>query len=543
MKRYITLLTVLLTTVVGMAQASNDTINRMVLVESTYNPIIAGAVKRNFIPEEVKPSLNKEKVVYADENVGLTHFDRKAQPAQIVDITPEKSTPGYAHLGYGNYNNLSGLAAYKLRFGENSDLAMRANIDGWNGILKTNDNTPWRSHLYDMGLGADYSMRLGNAALNAGVHAAYYNYNYLTHTSGTGRKDIQSAGNLGAHISVKGAHKEHYYYHIAAGYVHSGRSTYFTEKAPHSENHLHTEGSFGMDIREWGMASLLLHSDVLTYHGLKDYHNVHALGITPRWDYRDGDFRFVTGFNMDFLFGNHTPHPLQLSPECSVSYTPGELFAVKFTLDGGRDINTFGRLYDISPYWAAKEQLHTGYTFMNAHLDGSIRIIEGLHLYLGGGYKILSDALFETVMDSVGTTYTGLTNHNAQVATIDAGVSYSYKDLVSLSAKGACYHWMLQGNRALLARTPRIKVDVDARVRIIPNLHGYTNLKVVSFTDTKVVARERAIIDWSLGAHYALNKRMSLSLDGHNLLNHRHQYYTGYPSQGFNVLVGAMVKF
>ena len=52
-KRYITLLTVVFTAMASMAQVINDTINRMVLVESTYNPIIAGAVKRNFIPEEV----------------------------------------------------------------------------------------------------------------------------------------------------------------------------------------------------------------------------------------------------------------------------------------------------------------------------------------------------------------------------------------------------------------------------------------------------------------------------------------------------------
>ena len=61
MKRYIALVPVLLAATIGISQTANDTINRMVLVESTYNPIIVGAVKRNFIPEEVKPSMNKER--------------------------------------------------------------------------------------------------------------------------------------------------------------------------------------------------------------------------------------------------------------------------------------------------------------------------------------------------------------------------------------------------------------------------------------------------------------------------------------------------
>ena len=134
----------LLITAIGIAQTNNDTINRMVLVESTYNPIIVGAVKRNFIPEEVRPSMNREKVVYADENIDLTNFDREAQPAQVIKVLPEKGTPGYAHLGYGNYNNISGLAAYKWQFASNSDLTLRGHIDGWSGKFRLSDDTRWR---------------------------------------------------------------------------------------------------------------------------------------------------------------------------------------------------------------------------------------------------------------------------------------------------------------------------------------------------------------------------------------------------------------
>ena len=114
---------------------------------------------------------------------------------------------------------------------------------------------------------------------------------------------------------------------------------------------------------------------------------------------------------------------------------------------------------------------------------------------------------------------------------------------MSFSAKGAYQYWMLKGDQALLARAPQLKIDMDARVRIVPKLYGYTDLQIVSFTNSKVAGRERAIVDWSLGANYALSKKLSFFLDAHNLLNHRHSYFMGYPAQGFNVLVGAMVKF
>ena len=539
-KRYITLFSVLIGTVACMAQTTNDTINRMVLVESTYNPIITGAVKRNFIPEAAKPTMNKEQIIYADEGIDLTYFDRKANPAPTVAIMPKKSTPGYAHIGYGNYNNLSGLAAYKFRFNENGDLAIHTHIDGWNGNLKLSNGTEWRSQFYDMGLRADCNIRLGNATFNAGTHTARYSYNYLAASIPDDKEDTpQHADKIGVYISCKGAFKEDYRYQATIHYTHFGRSTYFAERVPHGENHFYGEMSFDMDFHDLGMGSVQVRSDMLTYQGLTNYSNYHSLEVTPRWNYRYEKLHLVGGFNMSFLTGKCIKTPLQISPECSISYVSGTQFTAKLTVDGGRDINTFSRLHTRSPYWASEEQLRPTYTFLNAHLGSDIRIMEGLHLHLGGGYKLMSDALFETAIDSAGITYTGITNHNAHVTTIDARISYNYKNRVNLSAKEAYYHWTLKGNRALLARTPKLESDINVRVCIMPNLHAYTNLRWITFTDTN----EQSIVDWSLGTQYSLNKRLTLFLDAHNLLNHHHQYFTGYPSQGFNVLLGAICKF
>lgn len=539
MKRYIFLFPVLLSSVISIAQTANDTINRMVLVESTYNPVIVGAVKHNFIPEEVKPAMSKEKVVYADENVDLTNFDREAQPAQAMEIAPEKGTSGYAHLGYGNYNNLNGLAAYKWQLNANNNLSFKAHADGWNGNLKLHDDTKWRSHLYDMGIDADYHTLLGNASLNIGGHGAYYNYNYLSNES----TNIQKANSLGAHASINGVAKEYYYYRANINYTRFDRSFYWGEEIPHSENHIHGEVSLSKDLYKWGMASVQLRSDVLTYQGLADYHNYFSLEITPQWEYQLGKFQFTSGFNMDILGGSNATHPIQLSPECKISYIPENRFTVHLTLDGGREMYSFDKLYERSPYWTSTGQLRPSYTFLNANLEGGLRIFEGLHLHIGGGYKIISNALLETVTDTLNVTYTGISNHNVKIATADAGISYNHRDFANLSVKGAYYHWMLQGDQSLLARAPQFDINVDARIRIIPNLYAYTNLECMMFTDTEVMPRERAIIEWGLGAHYTLNKRFTFFFDTHNLLNRRYSYYTGYPSQGFNVMAGAMFKF
>ena len=537
MKRYITLVPMLLVAALGMAQMANDSINRTVLVESTYNPIIAGAVKRSFIPEEVKPSMNREEVVYANENVDLTSFERTVKKAALAEVAPEKGLPGYAHLGYGNYNNLAALAAYRWNINTSHALAFKAHADGWNGKYKLDDGAQWRSHRYDLGLDADYTALLGEATLGVGLRGAYHNYDYMNDAR-------QQSDILGGHVALEGLVGHRYNYRAAVSLTHFGRDLHFGVAAPHSENHIRSEVALGMDLYDWGTAEVQISSDLLTYGGdIADYSTYHALAITPRWNYYLGDFHFVAGMNLDILTGKNMGSPVQASPECAIHYTPNKVFAATLTLDGGRDVHTFSDLYARSPYWAAQEQVRPTYTYMNAHLEAGVRIIEGLHLHLGGGYRILSDALLETRLDTLGCTYTGLTNHKAQVATIDGKVSYTLRDLVGVGAKATYNYWMLKGDRALLARAPQFTMDVDARVRIIPNLYGYTNLHLVAFTNTASVARERAIIDWSLGADYALNRHFSFFLDGNNLLNRRYSYYTGYPAQGISVLAGARVKF
>ena len=543
MNRYMmTLLASLSVVAAGVAQTSahNDTINRMVLVESTYNPIVAGAMKRNFIPEESEPSMKSEAIVYADESIPVFRFERIPQHAEGVQPYSDKVWPGYVHLGYGSHNNLNGLTAYQWAINNRHQLAFDARIDGWSGNIRRDDDTRWRSHLYDMGLGARYSLKLGKAALDADVSAARYAFNYFTggaYDASLGFADTQLSGKLSAGIHLRGSLKEHYYYRVQSSYTGYSRQYRWGNADKHGEDHLHVEAMFGVDLYEWGMPSVTLRGDWMAYQGLSDYHNYLSLGITPQWNYGYGDFDFVVGTNLDFM--THVGSAVQVSPNLKATYTPGSIFSVDLLVDGGRSLPTFGALHGMSPYWATAQQLTPSYTFLNAALAGNVRVMEGLHVRLGGGFKMVDNALFQVLSDSVGIVYTGIVNHDARVAFADARVDYTYKDLWSISAEGTFNHWMVSADRAVLARAPRLDANVSARVRIIPGLFAHTGCRVVEFTGNE----ERAIINWSLGARYAMNNRLSFFLDGHNLLNRRYQHYTGYPSQGLNVLVGAVCKF
>lgn len=542
MRKHITLLAALLITAGAAAQTtSNDSINRMVLVESTYNPIIAGAVKRNFIPEEVEPSMKKETIVYANESVPINRFARTPRIAESASIARVTNHPGYLHLGFGNYNNLDGLAAYSLRFKERHALTMNAHINGWSGNIKSYDNTQWHSSLHDMGINADYRLLWGKAELTAGINGAYHNYNYLKSASFYGESDWQHSHRLGGKLGIKGTIKEHYQYHAAAEYTHFGRNAYFGDEQYHSQGHLHTEASLGADFYEYGQASLLLRSDVLLHQGLDTYGNYLSIGIAPKWNYRHEDLDFTAGANLDFQGSKYGP-VVQVSPDCKISYLPSKIFSADLILNGGRDIHSFSSLYVLSPYWASRSQLTSSYTFVNTCLQGNVRIIEGLHLHLGGGYRITSNALFEQALKEEGLVYTGFTTQNAKVAYANACIAYTYKDWGNVTAEGNYNHWVIEGDQTILARAPQLDAHLNARVRIIPGLYAHTDYRFVMFNAVDGL-RERAIIDWSLGVHYAMNDKLSFFLDGHNLLNRHYERYAGYPNQGINGMLGVAFKF
>ena len=540
MKRYISLLCIIFIALSGMAQR-NDTINRMVLIESTYNPILVGAVKRNFIPDEVKPSMQKEQVVYADENQPINKFVRSVDAVQAKAMEQEALRHGYVHFGYGNYNNLNGLATYNLNVKENQNLAFKAHLHGWNGYIKNADGDKWFSALHDMGGNLDYRLRLGQAELEMGGCAVNYIYNYQARGLGEEYTNDQQSTMANAYFKMRGIVREHYTYQFNTQYTYLDRATLWGTEQNHSEQHWHTMGAFSADLYEKGIATLRLRSDLLMYRGLEGYHNYYSLGLTPEWSYRYADWRFLAGANLDFL--THNGPIVQASPQCSISYMPAKTFSANFVLNGGRDITTMSSLYAMSPYWASQGQLRSSYTYLNAQLGVNLRLFEGLSMHLGGGYKVVADALFSVATDTLGFVYSGIANRNAQVLYAEGDVQYFYKEFFSLSAEATYNHWMVKDEPMILGHTPQLDANLLARIRIIEGLYLNNNLRYVLFTKVGDDSRETAIIDWSLGAHYALNGRLSFFLDGHNLLNRRYQHYAGYPSQGFNIMAGAAYKF
>lgn len=545
MKRYFTILSVLLATTAAMAQTvPGDTINRTVLVESTYNPIVTNAVKRNFIPEEVEPSINRTAIVYADKAMPITRLLHKALPTEKVAIEQGKSLPGYLRLGYGNSNNLDGLAAYHLQFGGKHSLSLNADVTGWNGNLKTQDGDWWYSNLYRSEGDARYRFTYDQGELGAGITAGYSAFNYLTIgnlSSYLGLTDLQHASRVGGNIYAKGLIAERYHYNVSTAYTHSGQQAYLGDVAPHSEGHFHTEATVSTSFDKYGTASMSLYDDFLSYSPESAFETMHYLTFTPQWSIDYKRYHFVAGVNLDLSSNSYAR--IKASPACSITYTSEKNFNASLLLDGGHRLPTYSYLESLSPYWMRSPELQSSYTYLNALLTGNMRIAEGLHLMVNGGYRVTGSAIFETVAEEAYIRYTSFENRNAQLLHATTKLSYDYKQQLSCFAQATYNHWMVESGRSVLARTPQLDAQAGVRTTIFGSLSAHSDLRYILFTATAPQERETSIIDWGLGLRYALNTHWAFYLDGHNLLNHRHQLYTGYPAQGIHVLAGAAFKF
>lgn len=542
-KRYISILSAIFVAVATMAH-TGDTISRTVIVESTYTPIIINAVKRNFIPGEIEPSIKKGAIVYANEGMPITLFERTALPVTKAAIAQEKKLPGYIHLGYGSRNNLDGLATYNLKFGQRHSLSVKAGITGWNGSFNITDEDSWHSHLYNAMADIDYRLTLDKHELGATINTGNRWFNYLQTPSYNAHLDItdlQCSNHNQGSLYIKGGFKKRFNYDAHVTYTHATQQILSGLKQRHNEGHLRTEGTIAADLQRYGSIGIGLRSDMLNYSPVSEIKDVHYLSITPQWSFNDANIHYAAGLNIDVP--SLSSSPVAISPACHISYIPKKRFSIALRLDGGRQIPTFSYLETLSPYWMRSAELHSSYTHLNARLTGNLRITEGLHLHLHGGYRTTQNAIFETVTEKDGILYTDFANRDAQLAYAGSKLSYDYKQRFACYAEGTFSHWMVKGERDILSRAPQIEAKAGARIYILDGLTATSDIHYVMFTPTDNLPAETSIIDWSLSIQYALTSQWSFFINGDNLLNRNYRFYTGYPSQGINALAGAVFKF
>lgn len=149
-------------------QSKDTTMNRTVVVEQEYNPIILDASKVNVLPKVEEPVVNKKEVEYAISSTPASNIPVGTMQAYTGKEVQPTSKPGYVRAGYGNYGNLDLLGNYLFHLSSRDKLNVNFSMDGMNGTLDMpyGDARKWDAHYYRTRAAIDYLHQFGKIDLS-----------------------------------------------------------------------------------------------------------------------------------------------------------------------------------------------------------------------------------------------------------------------------------------------------------------------------------------------------------------------------------------
>lgn len=548
------------------AQPKDTTLNRTVVVEQEYNPIITDASKVNVLPKVEEPVVNKKEVEYAITATLASDIPAGNMQAYTGKETQPVAPPGCIRLGYGNYNNLDAYANYLFRLSNRDKLNVNFNMRGMNGELdmpsyRSSQPYEWDAYYYRTRASIDYLHQFNRMDLDIAGHFGLSNFNYRPYS--VFNKQKFTSGD--AHVGLKStdetlplqfrAETNLLLYNRQQGHIQSNQGV--------TETLVRTKADVTGAINDEQLVGIAAEMNNLFYdprqfgsYNETLFFNRTTVNLNPYYELSNESWRLHIGANVDFSFKNGKG--FYASPDIDLAYIFSDSYVLYAKATGGRLLNDFRRLEQENPYAAFfSHPITDTYEQVDARIGFKASPVTGLWFNLFGGYQNFKNDLYPMIGDLVGgqggafTDYRQTDSNNFQAG---AQVSYAYKDLFSFSADATYYHWdaddltpdseTVNYNDALLMK-PEFKIGLQAEVRPIPALLLNIGYQYIYRAEPYYFIQKRlsAVNNLSLGVSYHLFKGVSIYAKADNLLNQEHQYYLDYPTQGINFVGGLSFRF
>ena len=547
-------------------QQKDTTLNRTVVVEQEYNPIIMDAAKVNVLPKVEEPVVNKKEVEYAVSSTPASNIPAGTMQAYTGKETQATSHPGYVRLGYGNYNNLDAYANYLFRLSDRDKLNVNFNMVGMKGTLdmpsyRTSKPDEWDAFYYRTRAGIDYLHQFNRMNLNIAGHFGLSNFNYRPYS--IFNKQKFTSGDM--HVGLKSTDETlPLQFQAETNLLLYNRQQGFPaiNKLGVTETQVRTKGNVTGMINEEQLISIAVEMDNLLYDprqmgSYKEtlFHNRTTVNLNPYYELNDDSWRLHIGANVDLSFKNGKS--FYVSPDIDLAYIFSDSYVLYARATGGRLLNDFRRLEQINPYACFSHPITDTYEQVNARIGFKASPVNGLWFDLFGGYQNLKNDLYPYMSDITGgqggvfTDYGQTDSYNFHAG---AQISYAYKDLFSFAADATYYHWdaddpnvdseTVNYNDALLMK-PQFKLGLQIEARPIHALSLNISYQYISRTEPYFFtgAKLPAVSNLGLKATYNLFKGVSIYAKADNLLNKEYQYYLDYPTQGINFVGGLSFQF
>lgn len=590
MKRTI-LYTLLMMSVPAVAQ--DTVLNRSVVVEREFQPIIQSAGKVNTPPETVQADVPPTEVVYSDYT--------SADAAPAVNINPLLSQPtrfgkpeplnGWIQGGIGHPLTLFNFA-YEVKDKKKNYLNLYAD-----------HNAQWgRRTLSETYLNMRFTHKFQRLDIYCGVKGENFFYTkygrYYDGTDGYNKKggllidefsdfesvDKQTQWRARVFVGVKASPKEDIQYMAELGYQ------ILDVPGIAAEHQIRTEASVNAklsdDRHRLGMRFYMQNNFYTVDTALipeNKYNDRHNLRMEPFYEYHGERILLHAGVNLDLNIGKGK----LLSNNENISFAPSPnirfeaQLAPKWVTLYGNVLGRFGlgslqwylesnRYMEVIPCVTSKAV--ASYTPVDAEIGFHFKPQKHLLMEIHGGYAYFMNSksyvAFIKPFDMGGGhmilpgTFSDFSSdyHRAKVG---AKVFYHYRDIINIHLSGDYYYWKLQ-NITKKARLEDVVKDVDlteGRVYDRPDweialrIDGRIDEHWTLYSDNHFAGTRWAIttegevhlpalIDMNLGAQYEFTKlNLAVFLQLNNYICRRNHTLYGYQTLLINGLAGVSWKF
>ena len=573
---------------VSLAATAQDTVlNRSVVVEREYEPIIQSAGKVNMLPEPVQAEVPAAEVVYSDYTSTDVAPTTNINPllSQPTRFTQPKPLNGWLRGGIGHPLTLFDFA-YKVQDDKHNDLDLYAN-----------HNAQWgRRTLSETKAGLRFTHKFSAMHVYCGVKGENYFYTKygryydgkdgMTVASFSQMKpeDKQTQWRARVYVGVNSAPAEDIQYMAEVGYQ------VMDVPGIAAEHQIRTEARVNAKLRDeqhrlgarfYMQNNLYTVDTALFAHRI--YNSRHNLRMEPFYEFHGERILLHAGVNLDLNIGKGQ----FLSNIENISFAPSPnirfeaQLAPKWMTIYGKAIGSFGlgslqsylegnRYMEVIPCVTSKAV--SAYTPVDAELGFHFKPQKHLLVEIHGGYAYYmfskSYVAFLEPYDMgdghliLPGTFSDFSSdyHRAKVG---AKLFYHYRDIIKIHLSGDYYYWKLQ-NITRKARLEDVTKDVDltpGRVYDRPDweialrIDGRIDEHWSLYSDNHFAGTRWAIttggevhlpayIDMDLGAQYEFTKHnLAFFLQLNNIICRRNHTLYGYQTYRINGLAGVSWKF
>lgn len=568
------------------ASAQKDTlINRQVMIEREYNPILNDASRIDVVPYIYEPTISKMDIrgINTAPQVKITNKNLgSSQAGDIENDIPFDTKRGYLIFGAGSNMNIDGAAGYRLLDSKSDRLdfyGRHTSASSDAKYVQKNANYPFKespAKYYDTKLGLKYAHTFAPSILSA--QASYMNtsFNYYGNAFDfpfdpamydQGRMQNIHVINFGGGIRSSEGNTGLLRYNVNAGYSAFGR-----KRGVELDDKKMTGGLFNMDID--------FNTDMQSGHvvGIKGYmisqsmnnaqehitdalHSLTNITATPYIKFEGENWTADLGVNVSAVFDVN--NRFAFTPNAKADIRLGEKNILYGQLAGGVNNNTFLDILVENRYTAPSSRTENSKTLFDAKIGFKSGVVSGFEFDVFGGYSHTEkDHLYLTscfsdqlgnmaipVYANVGVGQFGGVVKTNLIPYTDLSAkltSYFYNvKYVDAYVQGAAYPSSIIGEKKAWGR-PSFVAELTADVKPIDRLVASLSYKLVAGR-TSYLNNEKLKMDNINELNFKAEARVtdwaSINVRLNNLLFQKYDLLYGYPAQGFSFMGGVSLKF